>query len=109
MGFYTKVRGVTFENDGGVNRQSLIPLCRVGQSLALIKDLQNAYDFNAIAVYTFEGDQLGFLSSDLSQQFDEEGWAIKDWTAIVHEITGGTEDKPSFGLNIYVCKFKELE
>ena len=73
--FFTKVAGVTFNNTGSntENRQRIIAeLLRKGSleenaGLDLVREPENPYDPNAIAVIAPDGRQVGFLPQDVAQ------------------------------------------
>ena len=60
--FFTKVRGVTMENDDGSDRQTIISRCRAGERLYLDHQSDNPHDPNAVMVIRGTGEQLGYLS-----------------------------------------------
>lgn len=56
--------GVSFED-----RQSHIPNLQHDQSLAFIKELNNPYDPNAVAIQSLDGTNLGYISKDANSAF----------------------------------------
>jgi len=101
--FYTKVVGVTHENEYGESRQEIIrERLYEYDSLDLRREPDNEYDNNAIAVYTDTGEQIGYLSSEVAEELAplmDDGWEVK---AVVKDITGD-EGKIS-GVNIEIEK-----
>jgi hypothetical protein len=105
----TKVRGVTYTNPDGSSRQALIAAhVRAGDPLRIFHRPIGA-DSNACEVWAAEkpgcrnlwqkgkGVQIGYLSSDLAEQFHRQ---VKQdqVTAVVLEVTGG--GRKSLGVNI---------
>ena len=110
--FHTKVVGVTFRNNDGSDRQDIIARCRPGDELALSSEPENPHADHAVAVYCnqrrwFRGVktyQIGYLSDDrgaASEVFDhiEAGGGGE---VQITEVTGGTRDKPTMGVNIRI-------
>jgi len=58
-----KVTGVTFDNPDGTSRQELLLGVSLSSKVSLVREPNNEYDPNAIAVYT-DGFQVGFLSGE---------------------------------------------
>lgn len=102
MDFFTKIVGVTYDN-----RQQLIASLKrngrlsEGTDLYLIREPQNQYDRNAIAVKTYGGDQLGYLAKDVAKQLAYEMDSGIRYSAIVSAITGG-DSGLAYGINIRV-------
>ena len=59
---WTKVAGVSYEG-----RQEFLKKCQPGDKLELIRNRNNEYDKNAIAVF-HEDNQLGFLCTELAEK-----------------------------------------
>lgn len=85
--FLTKVVGVTRTNPDGQLRQTLVKRCKAGQVLGLRRELENPKDFWALAVYTKNGHQLGYLPHDkrLANHIDQGGGVV----ARVKAVRGG--------------------
>ncbi len=102
---YTKLVGVTKENDKGTNIQDILPLLSEGGRLILIRDYGNQYDENAIKVYYHtkkESIHIGYLNHELAANlsgFLDENPTF-DIDGIVDEITGG--DGKTYGCNIRI-------
>lgn len=65
--FYTKITGVTFNNENGTSRQVLLAqFSDISEDapleLTLVREPNNPYDSNAVAIYTGTGEQLGYLN-----------------------------------------------
>ena len=92
MGVYTL--NIVGESD----RQEEIGGCREGENLILKREPKNRYDANAVAVLRENGNQIGYLSRD-----DAE-WVVRimddgdEVEARIKWITGGTAEKPSYGM-----------
>ena len=93
--FITKIVGVTFEN-----RQENIKKIRAGEVVLLIREPNNPYDENAIAVKSRSGLSLGHikreLAYELAPRLDRLG---KPLEGKVLAVTGGDAGK-SYGVNI---------
>ena len=102
---HTKVVGVTFSNtkrsEGRRNRQRIIEDSQLngGAYLELFREADNPHDKNAISVW-FDKEKIGYLSAelvrDLAPLFDKGGKIAP----LGCDITGGTHDRPTFGVNI---------
>ena len=90
----TKLVGVTFRNDDGSKRQSLIRRrCRPGTVLRAIREPENEFDSDAICGWARgwlgRWGQIGYLSADLAGDLAElvdEGDRL---TIRVLDVTGG--------------------
>ncbi len=95
---YSKLAGVTHHNPDGTSRQDIIAeLCYNGQPLLLIRE-PNQYSHNNIGVYIAY--QVGYVTPDMAEilapYLDAGGGA----EARITDITGGSEDKPTQGVNV---------
>ena len=67
--FYTKVAGVTKENDCGEDIQDILARmsedCSEGTNLELEHEYGNPYDENAIKVF-WENEHIGYIKRDLA-------------------------------------------
>lgn len=82
--FNTKIVGVTFEN-----RQELLVNLEVGTELSLVREPDNGFDPNAIAVRMLQGAQLGYLNRALSGRLAPIMDAGESYSAAVSAVTGG--------------------
>jgi single-stranded-DNA-specific exonuclease len=98
FGFNTKIVGVTFEG-----RQDLLGGMEPGQALELVRQPDNAFDANAIAVH-FGRLQLGFLKKAIAARIAPNIDAGERYRAEVKHITGG--GTRSVGVNIWVTREK---
>lgn len=88
--FNTKVVGVTFEN-----RQDLLVDLEPGVELALVREPDNGFDSNAIAVRLLDGSQIGYLNRLLSARLAPVMDAGESYSAAVSAVTGGPQDSAS--------------
>lgn len=106
--FFTKIVGVSSGSDP-IGRQLAVSRLRPGQQLTLRREPRNPHDPNAIAVwatlkrfifldYTI---QLGYLTSDVAQEWAEEMDRGADVRCYVSQVTGGSQGK-KFGCNVRV-------
>ena len=95
---YSKLSGVTRHNADGSNRQEIISeLCYDGQPLLLMRR-PNQYSYDNIDVYV--AFQVGYINPELAEMLAphlDEGGALE---ARVTGITGGSEEKPTLGVNV---------
>ena len=108
-GFYTKLVGVSFLNNDGSSRQGLLNQFRdISEenplSLYLERDEDNLYDSNAVAVFTEDGKQLGYLSRKINAIVVP--WIEQGENIFIEgvSITGGFPGH--LGLNIWIEKRK---
>ncbi|MDQ1002776.1 hypothetical protein QFZ28_003176 [Neobacillus niacini] len=99
--FFTKVAGVTFSNEDGSDRQSILKHCHTGESLLLIP-APNPDHPEAIKVCRNNKEQLGWLKSHVAEKMNPLLKRGKKVTAVISELTGGTEEKPTKGCNIQI-------
>ena len=99
MGVYSiSVVGESFDD-----RQRTISKCRAGAKAFLVREPENKYDENAIAVYTEVGifksrKQIGYIGRDNAEWMAEIIDGDGDIQATIEKIIGGEEDKPSLGV-----------
>jgi len=96
----TKVAGVTMANEDGQSRQDILSELESGDDLVLRREKDNPFDNNAIAIFTNDGRQLGYLKKDLALDLAPNMDKGVEIHAIVKEVTGGTSTAPTKGLNI---------
>jgi hypothetical protein len=99
---HSKVVGVTRHNHDGSDRQEIAQACRGGERLTLRREPDNPQDANAVAVVRGNGDQVGYLSAGVAEQIAPLLDAGAPITAVVSEVTGGTPDRPTYGVNIRI-------
>lgn len=98
--FYCKAAGVSHANEDGTSRQSVIGRCNLGEPIALDHDESNAFDKYAVRLLRSNGDQIGFLPSDLARQVVQRSNTGTRYAAFISDLTGGTSDRPTRGVNL---------
>jgi single-stranded-DNA-specific exonuclease len=96
FGFNTKIVGVTFEG-----RQDSIAGMEPGRELELVRQPQNAFDPNAVAVH-YGRLQLGFLKKAIAARIAPNIDGGERYRAEVKHVTGG--GTRSVGVNIWVTR-----
>lgn len=99
----TSVKGVTFRNDDGSNRQSILARCHRGDGVIPI-----FYRYNgdpAYAVITDYG-QIGVLSADLAQDI-HDGYANHMVNGEILAVTGGDAGR-NLGCNIVLRFYRKI-
>lgn len=97
----TKVVGVTFRNDNGTNRQTILSRCHAGNEITL-----RYFEYHgapAYAIHTEHG-QIGNLSAELAEELGQLGDNIYVSGRIL-AITGGYRGQ-SFGCNIALTFYR---
>jgi len=97
--FYTKLVGVTFEN-----RQALVEQLYAGQPLELVRERENAYDENAIAVLA-DGAQVGYIKRGIARHLAPNIDQGITYRAIVVQVTGSAEK--NWGANLFIQRLDE--
>lgn len=102
----TKVKGVTFRNDDGTDRQTILRHCHAGDQLRF-----GFYRYQGAPAYTVVSDwgQLGNLSADLAEELAEMISRRKNKCLILGEIlniSGGNRGE-SFGCNISLTIYEK--
>lgn len=95
MEFFTKVVGVTFEN-----RQKVCRNLTEGQKLLLVPEPSNKFDPNAVAVFTEEKVQVGYIPASNSASIVLNMRKGIKYNAFVASITGGGAQ--NYGVNIRI-------
>ena len=103
--FYTKLAGVSKKNEDGRHRQEVIEEdLYEGLDLYLEREPDNAYDSNAVAVFTSAyGDQVGYLNGKVAEEIAplmDRGQLV---TCQVSEITGDYDQ--TRGVNVLITKY----
>lgn len=92
-----KVVGVSFKNENGTSRQEIISKLTKSSDIILVREPNNPYDINAVAVVA-DGQQIGYVSkqyAELLAQFMDGG---RDFKAEIEEL-----DKYK---NTWYCKIR---
>ncbi|MDR3687008.1 MAG: single-stranded-DNA-specific exonuclease RecJ [Coriobacteriia bacterium] len=96
--FHTKLAGVTFEG-----RQGVLERVSAGTPLRLVRQPDNPYDANAIAMFDPQGDQVGFLNRRLAAALAPTVDAGVEYDVEVTDVTGGEGDR-SLGVNVLLTR-----
>jgi hypothetical protein len=102
---YTKIAGVTFDN-----RQSTISKLKSGEIVKLVREPNNIYDSNAIAVYNSFSQSLGYIQKELAKDLAAHLDTGEVYEASVARVIGGSG--LSLGANLYIKKitgFKPID
>tara|TARA_R110001592_G_C13135396_1_gene746911 strand:- start:1450 stop:2181 length:732 start_codon:yes stop_codon:yes gene_type:complete len=88
--FTLSIVGVTHSNDDGSNRQDILAKAKAGEKIKLVREYENEFDKEAVAVFNSRNEQLGYLPKGdrLAHHIDSGG----KLTATINKIIGG----PSF-------------
>ena len=95
----TKLVGVTRRNKSGEEIQSILPKLRAGETLAFVREYDNPYDDNAVAVYCGSSG-IGYINRTLAEDIAREIDAGVRVTGSITDITGG--GNVSYGCNIMI-------
>jgi hypothetical protein len=105
--FDVNLSGVTKRNADGSDRQILIRGCVPGEQLLIEPEPDNPYDENAIRVCRRNGAQVGYIPANTARIMTERARArdtavVDRYKVFVHNIHGGSGDKPSVGITVRV-------
>ena len=103
---FAKIAGVSFPNDDGSERQTIIRNCTAGEQLLLEHDRNNSYSIYATKILRTNGQQLGHAPEYLAQRIVdrlEDGFHV---TSLITQLTGGTHDRPTRGVNVLVLYYQ---
>jgi hypothetical protein len=105
--FFTTVAGVTFEG-----RQGIVAQCKVGETLSLVRDPENAFDTGAIKILRSNGQQIGFVPAHVSRGGNSSSLAHEmDQGEKIHcqigSLTGGMGK--TLGVNIEITRLHSSE
>lgn len=98
---YTKVAGISKEGRQGIVKQH----CKVGQTVFLKREPQNPYDKNAIGVWIQAGmtqKQIGYIPDGTNRRFAAAMDRGKNLRAKIKNITGGTKEHKTIGVNLEI-------
>ena len=94
--------GVSHRSNDGTSRQKIIAACEPLERLLLHHDEHNPHDPNAVRVCRQDGEQIGFLKAELAEEVVYRSARGYRYGAFVKNITGGTEDAPTLGVNLLI-------
>lgn len=111
--FYSKVAGVSFNNEDGTSRQKIIArFAKPGMPLILVREPHNPHSETGSAVAVFikaetifasNIGQIGYLKDGVSREIAKHMDSGKQVKAKISEVTGGGKGR-SFGVNIFIQK-----
>ena len=103
---FTKIVGVTFDNEDGSQRQSNLEELE-GLDFPIAVELRwesdNEYDPHAIAVFIKNGKQLGYLHRTLAYSISQMIDAKYKIHAEVTQLTGTDDLGHNYGANLRIC------
>lgn len=99
---FARVAGVTYPNDDGTERQTILRRCSPGEQLILRHDPHNRFSPFATEVLRLSGEQLGHVPEYLAERVCSETNDGHRAIGVLTTITGGTWDKPTRGANIAI-------
>lgn len=102
--YHTKVVGVTFENEDGSDRQEIIAQCTLLEKLRLEYDENHRKHPKAIRVHRENGDQLGYLNSELAEEILQKAKMGYAFLVQIKNLTGGIEDAENLGVNLIIVE-----
>jgi single-stranded-DNA-specific exonuclease len=94
--FHTKLAGVSFEG-----RQEAVARLAAGSVLRLVRQPDNEFDPNAVALFDVSGEQVGFFNRRLAAALAPELDHGATYDITVTDVTGGGEGA-SLGVNVLV-------
>lgn len=92
--YHLKPSGVTFQNPDGTSRQEIIKSLHIGDGLTLIREPENQYDKNAVAVYAGPR-MVGYIGKESAPGIARKMDAGIHHNAIVLKKIGGEGDQSS--------------
>jgi hypothetical protein len=112
----TKIFGVTKNNEDGSSRQKIIATIEKGMDLELIREPDNSYDPNAIAVFVkgyslltgYKLAKIGYTSSELAGELSDLMDMGEKYSCKVTDVTGG-KDGLNYGVNILITHLSDQE
>lgn len=100
----TKLAGVTATNPDGTDRQVVIRnFCRDGRPLQAVPEPSNPHDPSAVGVWVQASRklvQVGYIGAHLCEEVADHMRKGGPVNVRILDVTGGTGDKPSFGVNV---------
>lgn len=102
---FTKIAGTRYKNDGtNIPRQELIAKAKVGESLLLVPEPNNKFDPDAIRIFRANGDQLGFLDTDLAMEIKSR---LQKRIKVEVKITAISGEFPDKEVHIQIQKYSK--
>jgi len=97
--FYTKIAGAS-------KYQKAIKKCKEGRQCSLVREPKNKYDKNAVKVMVGNL-HIGYLNAEFARVVCDKSKKGSRYSAVIKNITGGTKDKPTFGVNLEITEFEK--
>ena len=104
-GFFHSVAGVSFSNDDGVSRQSLVLKCKHFDRIGLVREPNNPHGSTAVAVVNAAGQKLGYLHHANSLEIAPQIDAHREWFGVVSQVFEGLAGDPA-ALIVYLMRVK---
>ena len=96
--FHTKVVGVTFNNENGTSRQTIIKACKPGDDVIFKPTPTKEYP-DSVGVFNAIGKQLGNLNAELASELKNQ-YSKNPMSVTVSNVTGGGDY--NYGCNLHV-------
>jgi hypothetical protein len=96
------VVGESWTNPDGRRRQDILCDVEPGDFVELVREPDNAYDSNAVAVQV-RGETVGYVDRDEATELAPLLDTGRAHRAIIHCIRGGVPDYPSYGCQISIA------
>lgn len=93
MEIITKIQGIS-------HHQETLKKCKVGDTLKLKREPNNPYDKYAVAIYTLNGELLGYISKYHNMRLNLDLDSGFEFGVEIKAITG--KDKETWGCNIQI-------
>ena len=103
---FTKIVGVTFENEDGTQRQANLEALEESTfpiPVELHWEEDNVYDPHAVAVFGPNGKQLGYLHRTLAYSISQMIDANYEIQASITQLTGTEDLGHNYGANVRIC------
>lgn len=101
--FYSKVAGVTFNNNDGTSRQKILSQCQVGEYLYARHEPIRGHP-EAVALYRANGEQVGWLNAGIAAEIAERLDKGAQVDVMISDLTGGSFGKTR-GCNILITRY----
>lgn len=102
--YNARVAGVSYANDDGSSRQSIVAKLMPRDVLVLEPEPTNAYDKYAVAVKTRDGHQIGYLDRRNARETSRRMQAGELWTAVIRNVDGSNGSH--LGVSIVMIQVK---
>lgn len=96
-----KLAGESQINLDGKSRQDILAIAMPGVDVILQREPTNKYDANAIRALIGD-DVIGYLTKEDAEELFSSLDMGREHKAILHKLSGGTPDSPSYGAEISI-------